>query len=258
MKKNRVLDEKTGKISTSLKFEDVKKRPPSKLTHNAASVPVASASMTAHRQVHEYEDDNVGVESAHKLEESAESAGRLAQSSRRSRKMKPYRNAARTEAKADKANLDAIQKVAKSNDPQFHSNPLSRWQQKQAIKKEYAAAKRGGQGAASAGKLASQSAKRAAKASEKTAAFVRKNWKGIAVADAILVVVLVMLGAVSSIVSLFGGGGGTGVAGTTYPIEDADMLAAEDQYSALEAELQSYLNNYESGDTKRICSPAYN
>lgn len=245
LKKNRVLDEKTGKISTTLKFEEAKKRPPSKLTHDAASVPVTSVSVTAHRQVHENEDDNVGVESAHKLEETAEGAGRLAQSSRRSRKMKPYRNAAHAEAKADKANLDAIQKVAKSNDPQFHSNPLSRWQQKRAIKKEYAAAKRSGQDAASAGKLASSSAKRAAKSSEKTASFVRKNWKGIAVAGAILVVVLVMLGAVSSIVSLFGGGGGSGVAGTTYPIEDADMLAAEDKYSALEAELQSYLNNYE-------------
>ena len=245
LKKNRVLDEKTGRISTSLKFEDVKKRTPSKLTHSAASVPVASASMTAHRQVHECEDDNVGVESAHKLEESAESAGRLAQRSRRSRKMKPYRNAARAEARADKANLDAIQKISKTNDPQFHSNPLSRWQQKRAIKKEYAAAKRSGQGAASAGKLASQSAKRAAKASEKTAAFVRRNGKGVAIGIGIFAVALVLLGAVSSLLSLFGGGGGTGVAGSTYPCEDVDMLSAEEQYSAMEIELQNYLSSYE-------------
>lgn len=246
LKKNRVLDEKTGKISTSLKFEDVKKRPPSKLTHNAAFVPVASASMTAHRQVHEYEDDNVGVESAHKLEESAEGAGRLAQNSRRSRKMKPYRNAARAEARADKANIDAIQKLSKTSDPQFHSNPLSRWQQKRAIKREYAAAKRSGQGVASAGKLASQSTKRAAKASEKTAAFVRRNGKGVAIGIGIFAVALVLLGAVSSLLSLFGGGGGTGVAGSTYPCEDVDILAAEARYCEMEAALQSYLDTYET------------
>lgn len=224
----------------------MKKRPPSKLTHDAASVPVTSVSVTAHRQVREYEDDNVGVESAHKLEESAEGAGRLAQSSRRSRKMKSYRNAAHAEAKADKANLDAIQKVAKSNDPQFHSNPLSRWQQKQAIKKEYAAVKRSGQGAASAGKLASSSAKRAARASEKTAAFFRRNGKGVALVGGIFAVVLVMLGALSSLVSLFGGGGGSSVAGSTYPCEDGDILSAEARYCELEAALQKYLDTYES------------
>ena len=246
MKENRALDEKTGKISTTLKFEDTKKRPPTKLTHDAASVPAASVSVTAHRQVREYEDDNVGVESAHKLEESAEGAGRLAQSSRRSRKMKPYRNTARAEARADRANLDAIQKVAKSNDPQFHSNPLSRWQQKQAIKKEYAAAKRSGQGAASAGKLASSSAKRAARASEKTAAFFRRNGKGVALVGGLFALALVMLGAVSSLVSLFGGGGGSGIAGSTYPCEDGDILSAEARYCELEAALQEYLDTYES------------
>ena len=213
----------------------MKKRPPSKLTHDAASVPAASVSITAHRQVREYEDDNVGVESAHKLEESAEGAGRLAQSSRRSRKMKPYRNVARAETKADRANID----------PQFHSNPLSRWQQKQAIKKEYAATKRSGQGAASAGKLASSSAKRAAKASEKTAAFVRRNGKGVALVGGIFAMVLVMLGALSSLVSLFGGGG-SGIAGSTYPCEDGDILSAEARYCELEAALQEYLDTYES------------
>ena len=133
--KERVLDEKTGKITTKLSFEELNKKPPSKLTHAAAAVPVSSVSVAAHREIHQSEDDNVGVESAHKLEEAAEGGVRTIESAHRSHQLKPYRNADRAEAKADKANLKALNRTSDAQNPQFQSNPYSRWQQKRAIKK---------------------------------------------------------------------------------------------------------------------------
>ena len=141
-KKQRVVDPKTGTVTTRLSFEEVdKKRPPSKLTHALRDAPGAAALSAVHREIREHEQDNVGVESAHGVEQAAERAVRLAQHAHRSHKEKPYRRADRAEAKADRANLRALDRTAQYHDPQFSSNPYSRWQQKQAIKREYAAAK---------------------------------------------------------------------------------------------------------------------
>ena len=146
-KKQRVVDPKTGTVTTRLSFEEVdKKRPPSKLTHALRDTPGAAALSAVHREIREHEQDNVGVESAHGVEQAAERAVRLAQHAHRSHKEKPYRRADRAEAKADRANLRALDKTAQHHDPQFSSNPYSRWQQKQAIKREYAAAKAGKSG----------------------------------------------------------------------------------------------------------------
>lgn len=135
--KTRVVDPKTGKVTTRLSFED-KKKPPSKLTHAVRDAPGETVLATVHRELRESEQDNVGLESAHKLEETAESGYRIGRSAYRSHQLKPYRNASRAEAKADKANIKALNKTAQQQNPQFSSNPYSRWQQKHAIKKEYA------------------------------------------------------------------------------------------------------------------------
>ena len=136
-KKQRVVDPKTGTVTTRLSFEEVdKKRPPSKLTHALRDAPGAAALSAVHREIREHEQDNVGVESAHGVEQAAERAVRLAQHAHRSHQEKPYRRADRAEAKADRANLRALDKTAQHHDPQFSSNPYSRWQQKQAIKRE--------------------------------------------------------------------------------------------------------------------------
>lgn len=136
-KKQRVVDPKTGTVTTRLSFEEVdKKRPPSKLTHALRDAPGAAALSAVHREIREHEQDNVGVESAHGVEQAAERAVRLAQYAHRSHKEKPYCRADRAEAKADRANLRALDKTAQHHDPQVSSNPYSRWQQKQAIKRE--------------------------------------------------------------------------------------------------------------------------
>lgn len=247
-KKQRVVDPKTGTVTTRLSFDEVdKKRPPSKLTHALRDAPGAAALSTAHREIREYEQDNVGVESAHGVEQAAERAVRLAQHAHRSHKEKPYRRAERAEVKADRANLRALDKTAQYHDPQFSSNPYSRWQQKQAIKREYAAAK-AGKSAGNTVKASEATAKAARKAAEntkKTGEFIARHKKGFLIVGGIAAMIVLILCTVSSC-SMLIQGGATGVNVSTYPSEDADMLAAEAAYRAMEDELRDYLDNYES------------
>ena len=117
--KTRTVDPKTGKVTTVLQFEE--KKPPSKLTHAVREAPANVLSGQFHREMSESENDNVGVESAHKLETGAEATVRLSESSHRAQKLKPYRAAQRADNKLDKANLDALYKKAELENPS--SNP---------------------------------------------------------------------------------------------------------------------------------------
>lgn len=245
-RKERVVDAE-GKVTTRLYFEEVDKmKPPSKLTHAATAAPINSALATAHREIRQSEEDNVGVESAHRIEEVAEGGVRMVDSAHRSRKLKPYRNAAHAEAAADKANLKALNKQAQRNNPQFSSNPYSRWQQKRAIKKEYMATKAGktGKNTAKATQKTAKTAKKAAENTKKSATFLAKHWKGALIALAILLIVAFLLSVVSSC-SVLVQSGVSSFAASSYGTDDADMLAAEEQYCTLEAELQEYLDTYE-------------
>lgn len=145
------LEQAEAKIPTKNGAERL--RPASKLQHAVRDAPGKAVRSAAHREIRKSEDDNVGVESAHKLEEAAEQTVRVAETAHRFHQLKPYRNADRAEARADSANLDALQKQAQQQNPELQSNPYSRWQQKRAIKKEYAAAKAGGTVSASEVKL---------------------------------------------------------------------------------------------------------
>ena len=244
-RKERVVDG-DGKVTVRLHFEEVEKKAPSKLAHSVTDAPLNVVLASAHREVRESEEDNVGVESAHKLEEAAEGGVRTLESAHRSHQLKPYRNAAHAEKVADKANLKALNKQAQRDNPQFSSNPYSRWQQKRAIKKEYMAAKAGKTGKTTA-KTAETTAKTASKAAEgtkKTGQFIARHRKGVLVVLGIFLIVSFLLGVVSSC-SVIVQSGVSGLAASSYSTSDADMQAAEAQYCALEAELQDYLDNYE-------------
>lgn len=246
-RKERVVDAE-GKVTTRLYFEEVdRKKPTSKLSHAAAAAPVSSALSAVHREIRQSEEDNVGVESAHRMEEVAEGGVRMIDSAHHAHKLKPYRNAAHAEAAADKANLRALNKQAQRQNPQFSSNPYSRWQQKRAIKKEYMAAKTGEKGASAAKttQKTAKSAKKAAENTKKSAGFLRRHWKGALIVLALLLTAAFFLSVVSSC-SVMVQGGVSVFGASTYPVEDADMLAAEAQYCALEEELQEYLDTYES------------
>lgn len=246
VKKERGFDPATGKVKTQLRFEEVdKKKPPSKLTHAVRDAPANFVLSQVHREVRQSEDDNVGVETAHKVEQAVESGGRLVQSAHRAHQLKPYRAAIRAEKKLERANLDALQKKAEIDSPT--SNPVSKWQQKQAIKKQYAAAKHNqtAQTTAKAAENTAKAAKKAAEKAEKAGKYVWEHRRGFAIAAAILLMLAFLLNGLSSC-SVMMDGVGSGIAASTYPSQDADMLGAEAQYCEMEAELQRYLDTYES------------
>ena len=246
VKKERGFDPATGKVKTQLRFEEVdKKKPPSKLTHAVQDAPANLILSQVHREVRQSEDDNVGVEAAHKVEQAVESGGRLVQSAHRAHQLKPYRAAIRAEKKLERANLDALQKKAEIDSPT--SNPVSKWQQKQAIKKQYAAAKhnQAAQTTAKAAENTAKAAKKAAEKAEKAGKYVWEHRRGFAIAAAIMLMLAFLLNGLSSC-SVIMDGVGSGIAASTYPSQDADMLSAEAQYCAMEAELQHYLDTYES------------
>ena len=246
VKKERGFDPATGKVKTQLRFEEVdKKKPPSKLTHAVQDAPANFVLSQVHREVRQSEDDNVGVEAAHKVEQAVESGGRLVQSAHRAHQLKPYRAAIRAEKKLERANLDALQKKAEIDSPT--SNPVSKWQQKQAIKKQYAAAKhnQAAQTTAKAAENTAKAAKKAAEKAEKAGKYVWEHRRGFAIAAAILLMLAFLLNGLSSC-SVIMDGVGSGIAASTYPSQDADMLGAEAQYCEMEAELQHYLDTYES------------
>ena len=249
--KERTFDEATGKGKTRLHFEEKDKPPGFKEKHNPLSRPAQEAGIFVHNKIHSVEKDNSGVEGAHKSEELAErgirAGARQMRKNRRSRKLKPYRAAAKAEKAAFKANADFQYQKALHDNPQLAaSNPVSRFWQKQQIKRQYAKTVRTG-GAKSARKAAEntrKTAKKTAEATKKTAAFVGRHWKAFLIAGCALLLFIMISAGISSCSSLFSGGI-TSVISTSYVSEDADMLGAEADYAALEAELQSRIDNIE-------------
>ena len=245
--KKRVVDSESGKVTTRLFFEEAdKKRPPSKLAHAARKAPLDTVRSAVHRKLREEGGDNPGTEAANTLTETAERTWRIAESAHRSHAEKPYRRADKAEAAADKANLKALNKQYEQEYGRA-SNPYSRWRQKQAIKKEYAAAKagNGARNTVKASETTAKAAKRAAEGSKKAGSFFVRHKKGFLIAGGVAAAILLLMTCISSCSTLFQGGV-SGIAASTYPLEDADMLAAEAAYCAMEDELREYLNSYES------------
>ena len=242
-----VIDPDTGKKTSKLTFED-KKKPPSKVSQGVREAPVHLVAGKLHKEIRETEQDNVGVESAHKSEEAVETGAYLVREGYRSHKLKPYRKAAQAEQKLEKANVNALYQKSLRENPQLASNPISRWQQKQAIKKEYAAAKRAGQAAgntASTAKKTGKAAKTVKEKAQEAGAFVMRHKKGFLVAGAIFLLVCMLLNIMSSC-SVLSQGIGSAISGTTYPSDDPELVAVEADYAAKETALQAEIDNIES------------
>ena len=248
--KERTFDEATGKGKTRLHFEEREKPPGFKEKHNPLSRPAQEAGVFVHNKIHSVEKDNSGVEGAHKSEELAERGAkygaRKVREGYRSHKLKPYREAAKAEKAAFKANVDFQYHKTLHDNPQLTSNPLSRFLQKQQIKRQYAKAARTG-GAATAKKAAENTRKAAKKTAEETrkaAAFAARHPAGIAIAVAALLLFIMVSAGLSSCGAMFSGLT-NGVLGTSYTSEDSDLVATENNYAAKETELQQRINNIE-------------
>lgn len=241
------VDPKTGKVTTKLVLED-KPRPPSKLSHTVRDAPGNAVAGKLHQEIRKTEDDNVGVESAHKSEEAVETGVHLVREGYRSHKLKPYRKAALAEQKLEKANIEALFQKSVYENPSAASNPLSRWQQKQQIKKQYAAAKRAAQSGGTAAGAAQKTGKAAKTVKEKAqqaGAYVMRHKKGFGIVLAIFLLVCLLLNTMSSC-SMMAQSIGSAISGTTYPSDDPELVAVEADYAAKEAALQAEIDNIES------------
>ena len=242
-----VIDPDTGKKTSKLTFED-KKKPPSKVSQGVREAPVHLVAGKLHKEIRETEQDNVGVESAHKSEEAVETGAYLVREGYRSHKLKPYRKAAQAERQLEKANVNVLYQKSLQENPQFASNPLSRWQQKQGIKKQYVAAKHAGQTAGNTAQAASKTGKAARTVKEKVqqaGAFVMRHKKGFLMAGVLFLITCMLMNTMSSC-SMMAQSIGSVLSGTTYPSDDPEMLAVEADYAAREAQLQEKIDNIES------------
>ena len=243
--RERTFDEATGKGKTRLHFEEQEKPIGKNKPHNnPLSRPAQEAGIFVHNKIHSVEKDNCGVEGAHKSEELAERGAkygvRKLKQGYRSHKLKTYREAAKAEKAAFKANVNFQYHKTLHDNPQFTSNPLSRFMQKQQIKRQYAkAAKKGGAATAKAAAGASQTA------AKKAAAFAGRHPAGVIIAIAALLLFIMVSVGLSSCGAMFSGSMNS-VLGTSYTSEDSDLVAVENNYAALENGLQSEIDAIES------------
>ena len=249
--RERTFDEATGKGKTRLHFEEQEKPIGKNKPHNnPLSRPAQEAGIFVHNKIHSVEKDNSGVEGAHKSEELAERGAkygaRKVKEGYHSHKLKPYRAAAKAEKAAFKANVDFQYHKALHDNPQIAGNPLSRFMQKQQIKRQYAKSARKG-GAKTAQKAAENTRKAAKKTAEETKkaiAFVGRHPAGVCIAVAALLLFIMVSAGLSSCGAMFSGLL-NGVIGTSYTSEDSDLVAVENNYAAMETELQQRIDNIE-------------
>lgn len=203
-------------------------------------------SAKAHQSVRNADqDNNSGVEAAHFTEGLAEGAARAGSRFQYGRKLRQYKKLERLEKKADKDAVDSIFAERMKSDPQAGSNLFSRWRQKQAIKKEYAAAKAGAAAAENTAAGTAKAAQGTANMTEKAFQFVQSHSHIIIGIAAVGLLVLVIAGSVSSCSVLINGGGNV-VLGTSYTAEDEDLKGAETDYTKLEDKLRKQIDRIET------------
>lgn len=231
-----IADNSNGKIKVRLHFEETEKKPPSRL--KVADTPAAALRKQLHQQMEESEEDNVGVEAANHVSERVEGAGYLLREAHHVSRLQPYRAAARAERKLEKANLQALYKREQAVHPT--SNPISKWRQKQNIKRQYAAAKAGR--AASVGNTA-KAAGQATKETKKAGTVVIRHRKGAVIFLGLGLLLAFLLNVVSSC-SMMVEGIGAGIASGSYAASDDAIQGAEDAYCAMEQALQRKLDRF--------------
>ena len=203
-------------------------------------------SAKAHQSVRNAnKDNNSGVEAAHFTEGSAEGAARAGSRFQYGRKLRQYKKLERLEKKADKDAVDSIFAERMKSDPQAGSNFFSRWRQKQAIKKEYAAAKAGAAAAENTASGTAKAAQGTVSITEKAFQFVQSHSHIIIGIAAVGLLVLVIAGSVSSCSVLINGGGNV-VLGTSYTAEDEDLKGVETDYTKLEDKLRKQIDRIET------------
>lgn len=247
IKMAREFDEATGRAKTRLYFEETDKPPSGKLYHNPADRPIQEIKNFVHGKVGEVEKENSGVEGAHKTEKLAEKAGgyasRKLKEGYRSHKLKPYREAEKAQAASMKADTNYLYHKTLKENPELASNPLSRFHQKQQIKRQYAKDLRNA--GKSAGKAARKTGKAAGEATKKTTDFIARHWKGILTVGVFLLLTVLIFTGLSSCAAMIQGGV-TSIVGTSYTAEDEAIREVEADYKELESGLREEIADIET------------
>ena len=220
---------------------------PSVAKHMASRASVTAVTAKAHQAVSQYEDDNVGVQSAQETAKAVETTAYTVDHAAYSHKLKAYDKAEKLVKKSDKANVDALYEKFKKDHPDADSNFLSRWKQKQGIKKEYTAAKAGkdtARGAASTAKGTGKAAKGAKSITERLTEFCTTHSKALLLVLVGGLLFIVASSMFTSCGAMFQGGMQT-VLGTSFTAEEEDIIGADDDYKALEAALRNKINQIE-------------
>ena len=183
VQKQRVYDPKENQVVTRLVFEGTEKKRPSKLTHAAAVTPLNAVSAVSHRELHEDSDGSVSASVSHEAISSAEGGIRTLDTAHRTLQDKPYARALKAERAADRANLKALYKEAELQNPEWGASPVSRFQQKRAIKKAYAEAKAGkaADNTVKASEAAAKAVKKTGEETSKAVQFVARHKKGFVI-----------------------------------------------------------------------------
>ena len=216
---------------------------------NAPAAALHAARNTVRDAVGRSDNDgegNSGADALQSGESTVRNTGNIVNNRHYSHKLKQYDKAARLERKSDSANVEALYQRDRHNDTNPSSNPISRWRQKQELKKRYmeakASGKAGASGAAKGGKRAAEGTKSLV---DKGIEFVKEHPKAILIAGVLGLLVMLIAGMFSSCTAMFAGSGNA-VLGTSYTAEDADILGADADYSALETALDNQISNIES------------
>ena len=235
----------TKKKVLRLRFEETQAKKPSQLTH-----PVQKAVKTAGDQLHRQfkesnEDDNVAVNAVLQADQKTETALQMGEHAYHAHKMRPYRRLEKAEKRLDKANIRMMEKQYQQEHPQFTSNPYSRWQQKRAIRREYAAAKRGANGRTvqSTAKSAEKATEKVSDAAGKTVEVIRRH-PTILLLLALGGMLLIVMSSLQACTPLAQSVLESVVIGT-YPAEEEDVRAAERVYAEKERQLKDEMDHYE-------------
>lgn len=228
------------------KADDIPPKP-SGIKRTVTHAPVDTLSANVHKSISRYEDDNVGVQTAHQTELGAETAYHIADHAVYSHKLKAYDKAEKLVSKSDKANVNALFEKFKKDNPNASSNPLSRWRQKHNIKKEYAAA-RAGKGGKATAKGAGKTAKGVKSLTQKIADFCVSHKTALLWVLAIGLLFMVISGMFSACSTMFQGGTQV-VLGTSFTAEDEDILGTDEDY---EVDLMKLMDEEELEQLKPV------
>jgi len=237
----RTVQADNGKKTVRLHFKETEQKKSSKLNHIAKEALAAEI----HKQVDDSADENVAVETAHQTEQIVETGYRLAGGRSHSTKAQSARAATLEAQGTKKANVSFLRVKATSDTNKKDSNPLSRWRQRQTIKRQYAAARSGTQAATNGSSVAANAVQSTADKVKQTVQVFAKNNKCVLIVGVIGMMLIMLINGASSCAE-FVVGGLNAVLGTSFVSEDRDLLQVEAHYAALEADLERNIDHIES------------